>query len=124
MKAYQLGAMEMRFAELIWRHEPVSSGELVRLCEAELCWKKSTTYTMLRRLCQRNLFQNDNGTVTARMSKQEFQALQSEQFLEETFHGSLPQFLTAFTTRKKLSGKEIDELQQLIDQSKERSNVR
>jgi BlaI family penicillinase repressor len=118
MKEYQLGAMEMRFADLIWEHEPVSSGDLVRICEAELSWKKSTTYTMLRRLCQRNLFQNNSGIVTSRMSKQELLALQSEQFLKETFGGSLPQFLTAFTTRKKLSEKEIDELQKLIEQSK------
>ena len=88
------------------------------LCERELEWKKSTTYTMLRRLCQRNIFQNKDGMVTAILSKQEFQALQSEMFIEETFSGSLPQFLTAFAGRKKLTDTEINELQRLIDQNR------
>ena len=100
MVDYKLGIMETRFAELIWNREPITSGELVKLCERELEWKKSTTYTMLRRLCQRNIFQNKDGMVTAILSKQEFQALQSEMFIEETFSGSLPQFLTAFAGRK------------------------
>ena len=71
---YKLGIMETRFAELIWNREPITSGELVKLCERELEWKKSTTYTMLRRLCQRNIFQNKDGMVTAILSKQEFHA--------------------------------------------------
>jgi predicted transcriptional regulator len=115
---YKLGAMETRFAELIWDNEPISSGELVKLCERELDWKKSTTYTMLRRLCQRGIFQNKGGAVSSLMSRQEFNALQSERFVEETFDGSLPQFLAAFTMRKKLSPKEIDELQKLIDEKR------
>ncbi len=115
---YKLGIMETRFAELIWNREPITSGELVKLCERELEWKKSTTYTMLRRLCQRNIFQNKDGMVTAILSKQEFQALQSEMFIEETFSGSLPQFLTAFAGRKKLTDTEINELQRLIDQNR------
>jgi len=118
MVEYRLGAMETRFAELIWDNEPISSGELVRLCEKELAWKKSTTYTMLRRLCQRGIFQNVNGTVPALMSRQEFYALQSEKFVEETFEGSLPKFLAAFTLRKKLTEKEIKELQKLIDEKR------
>ena len=112
MEDYKLGAMETRFAELIWQRAPISSGELVKLCEKELGWKKSTTYTMLRRLCQRGIFQNQNGAVTALLSEREFHALQSEKFVEETFDGSLPQFLAAFTTRKKLSDREIEALQQ------------
>lgn len=112
---YKLGAMETRFADLIWDNEPLASGELVKLCEKELEWKKSTTYTILRRLCERGIFQNKDGAVTSLISKQEFFALQSEQFLQETFDGSLPQFLTAFTTRKTLSKKDIDELQRFID---------
>ena len=115
---YKLGIMETRFAELIWNREPITSGELVKLCERELEWKKSTTYTMLRRLCQRNIFQNKDGMVTAILSKQEFQALQSEMFIEETFSGSLPQFLTAFAGRKKLTDTELNELQRLIDQNR------
>lgn len=118
MVDYKLGIMETRFAELIWNREPITSGELVKLCERELEWKKSTTYTMLRRLCQRNIFQNKDGMVTAILSKQEFQALQSEMFIEETFSGSLPQFLAAFAGRKKLTDTEINELQRLIDQNR------
>lgn len=118
MVDYKLGIMETRFAELIWNREPITSGELVKLCERELEWKKSTTYTMLRRLCQRNIFQNKDGMVTAILSKQEFQALQSEMFIEETFSGSLPRFLTAFAGRKKLTDTEINELQRLIDQNR------
>lgn len=111
----RLGAVEARFADLIWAHEPLSSGELVKLCEKELHWKKSTTYTVLRRLCERGLFRNDGGTVTSLLSKEQFSAMQSEQFVEETFEGSLPRFLAAFSTRRKLSDKEIDALQALID---------
>ncbi len=118
MAEYKLGMMEMRFADLIWNSEPLSSGELVKLCEKELSWKKSTTYTILRRLCERGIFRNRDGTVTSRISKQEFNAMQSEKFLEETFDGSLPQFITAFAMRKKLSNKEIDVLQKFIDENR------
>lgn len=118
MKNYKLGVMETRFADLIWDNEPVSSGDLVKLCEKELTWKKSTTYTMLRRLCERGIFQNKDGIVSSLMSKREFNALQSERFVEETFDGSLPQFLAAFTSRKRLSEKEINELQKLIDEKR------
>lgn len=111
---YKLGAIESRFADLIWNNEPIISGDLVKLCEKELAWKKSTTYTVLRRLCERKIFQNRNGTVTSLLSRQEFYALQSEQFVEEAFEGSLPQFLAAFTTRKKLTDKEMEELEKLI----------
>lgn len=115
MEDYKLGAMETKFAELMWNNEPISSGDLVKLCEQELSWKKSTTYTMLRRLCERSIFQNKNGVVSSLMSKQELHALQSERFVEETFGGSLPKFLAAFAARKKMSEKEIDELQALIN---------
>lgn len=118
MSEYKLGAIESRFADLIWQNEPLTSTELVKLAERELNWKKSTTYTVLRRLCERGMFQNQNGTVTSLISKQEFYALQSEKFIEDTFSGSLPAFLAAFTTRKKLSEEEIDQLQKLIDQSR------
>lgn len=118
MEDYKLGMMETKFAELMWLNEPISSGDLVKLCERELTWKKSTTYTMLRRLCDRGIFQNKDGTVSSIISKREFAALQSEKFVEETFDGSLPQFLAAFTLRKKLSEKEIDELQRLINEKR------
>lgn len=118
MAEIRLGAMETRFADLIWDKEPLSSSELVKLCETELSWKKSTTYTILRRLCERGIFQNIDGMVSSQLSRQEFYALQSERFVEETFDGSLPEFLTAFASRKKLSEREINELQKLIDDSR------
>lgn len=114
MSDLTMGAIESRFADIIWEREPVSSTELVKLAQQELGWKKSTTYTVLRRLCERGIFQNHDGAVTSRISRQEFYAVQSEQFVEETFSGSLPAFLTAFTTRKKLSEDEITELENLI----------
>ena len=115
MEYRKLGVVETRFAELIWSHAPISSGELVKLCLQELEWKKSTTYTVLKRLCQRGLFQNADGVVTSLVSREEYYALQSERFVEDTFAGSLPAFLAAFTARKKLSEKEIAQLQALID---------
>ena len=118
MSELKLGAIESRFADIIWQNEPLSSTELVKLAEGELSWKKSTTYTVLKRLCERGIFQNQNGTVTSRISKEEFYAVNSEEFVEDTFSGSLPAFLAAFTTRKKLSEAEIDQLQKLIDQSR------
>lgn len=118
MTDYKLGVMETKFAELIWEHEPIPSGELVKLCEKELGWKKSTTYTMLRRLCQRKIFINQDGIVSEVLSKQAFHSLQSEMFVEETFDGSLPKFLAAFTMHKKLSDKEINELQQIINRNR------
>lgn len=118
MEEYKLGAVEARFADLIWRHEPLTSGELVQLCRQELDWKKSTTYTVLKKHCDRGLFQNQDGVVTSLLSREEFAALQSERFVEEAFDGSLPAFLASFTKRKKLSPKEVEELQRLIDESK------
>lgn len=118
MSELKMGVIESRFADMIWQSEPVSSTELVKLAAQELNWKKSTTYTVLKRLCERGLFQNQDGTVTSLMSRQDFYARQSEQFVEETFDGSLPAFLAAFTARKKLSENEINELQALIDQSR------
>lgn len=118
MEDYKLGAIESRFADLIWQRAPLPSGELVKLCQQELSWKKSTTYTVLKKLCDRGLFCNEHGTVSAVLSREEFQALQSERFVEETFDGSLPAFLAAFTSRKKLSPEEAAQLQRLIDQSR------
>ena len=119
MEKYKLGEMEQKFADLIWENEPISSRALTELCEKAFSWKRTTTYTMLKRLCEREIFQNDRGTVTSLMSKSEFGAAQGEQFLTETFDGSLPRFLAAFTRRKKLSEKEIKEIQKLIDDHRE-----
>ncbi|MBP3701082.1 MAG: BlaI/MecI/CopY family transcriptional regulator [Lachnospiraceae bacterium] len=116
MDDMKLGAIESRFANMIWEREPIPSGELVKLCADELNWKKSTTYTVLRKLCDRGIFQNQDGTVTSLISRQDFYARQSEQIINETFDGSLPAFVAAFTTRQKLSDNDIAELQRLIDQ--------
>ena len=119
MEPYKLGDMEQRFADLIWEKEPVSSGELAKLCEEAFGWKRTTAYTMLKRLCLRGIFENEKGTVRALMSKEEFLSYQGEQFLEEHFDGSLPKFLTAFSRRKGLSGREIAELKRLIEEYEE-----
>ncbi|MCC5908919.1 MAG: BlaI/MecI/CopY family transcriptional regulator [Clostridiaceae bacterium] len=118
MKEYKLTDMEGKFADIIWDHEPIPSGTLVKLCEAELDWKKSTTYTMLKRLEGKKIFENDNGMVKSLITKDDFYAEQSKQFVEQTF-GSLPKFLAAFSRSKKMSDKEIDELQRLINEHKE-----
>ena len=119
MEDLRLGVVESKFADIIWRDEPLSSGELVKICEKELCWKKPTTYTVLRKLCERGIFKNENGTVSSLISKQDFFAMQSEKFVEETFEGSLPAFVAAFTKRKSLSKKEIAEIRKLIDSYEE-----
>lgn len=115
MDEKKLGTVESKFADIIWSHEPLHSRELVKLCEAELNWKKPTTYTVLRRLCERGIFQNEGGMVTSLIGREEFYALQSERFVEETFSGSLPAFLAAFTKRKRLSAAEIAEIRRMID---------
>lgn len=118
MAEYKLGEIEMKFAEIIWGNEPLSSGELARLCEQELGWKKSTTYTILKRVCERGLFQNEGGIVSSLVSKEEFLANKSEQFVQETFAGSLPGFVAAFTAQRKLSDEEIAQLQEIIEKSR------
>jgi len=100
MNEYQLGTVEARFADIIWTHEPLSSSELAKMAEGELGWKKSTTYTVLKRLCDKGIFKNEGGSVTSQITRDEFYALRSEKFVEETFEGSLPAFLAAFTSRK------------------------
>ena len=115
MEGKRLGPVELRFAELIWEHAPLSSTELVRLCAAELDWKKSTTYTVLKKLCERGLFQNDGGTVRVVKTREEYDSAQSARFVEDAFSGSLPAFLAAFTAGKPLTEQEIDEIQRMID---------
>lgn len=109
-----LGVVEGRFADIIWSNEPVSSSEIVKLAEKELGWKKSTTFTVLRRLCDKGIFINNKGTVTSLISKQDFFSMQSKKFVDDTFGGSLPAFIAAFSKRKKLSQEEIDELKKMI----------
>ena len=111
----KLGAVESKFADLVWEHAPLGSGELVKLCEKELNWKKPTTYTVLRKLCERGLFQNVGGVVSPLMSREDYYARQSEEFVAETFGGSLPGFIAAFTQRKKLTAEEAAEIRRLIE---------
>ena len=118
MTQYKLGEVESAFAALIWDNEPLTSSRLVELCADRLDWKKSTVYTVLRRLCQRGIFQNEGGTVTSLIGREEFAARQSEEFVDQAFDGSLPKFLTAFASRKKLSQKELEQLQRLIDENR------
>ena len=115
MADYKLGEIETIFADIIWDNEPLSSRRLAELAQERLDWKRTTTYTILKRLCDRELFQNEGGKVTSLVSREEFYARQSEIFVEETFHGLLPAFLAAFGSRKKLSDSEIDELQKVIN---------
>lgn len=117
MNEYKLGVIEGRFADLIWENAPIPSGELVRLCEQKLNWKKSTTYTVLRRLCERGLFRNENGVVTPLMTKEQYETRCSQTFVQEAFSGSLPRFLAAFTGGGKLGKREAEVLKKLIDES-------
>lgn len=115
MDERKLGVVEARFADMIWANAPVSSSALAQLALHQLQWKKSTTYTVLKRLCDRGIFRNDQGTVFSLISREEFYAMQSERFVEETFEGSLPAFVAAFGSRRKLSDSEIEQLQRIID---------
>ena len=115
MSDIELGAVQERFADIVWKYEPVGSGELVKLCEKELHWKKPTTYTVLRKLCEKGLLQNENGIVTSRISRDDFYASKSEQIIEESYQGSLPAFIAAFISRKEISAEEAEEIQKMID---------
>ena len=119
MAEIQLGAVEARFADIIWEREPVTSAELIKLAAAELIWKRTTTHTVLRRLCDKGLFQNNNGVVTSLLTRQEFYARHSKKYVDETFAGSLPAFLAAFTSEKRLTAEEITEIRELIDRAGE-----
>jgi predicted transcriptional regulator len=119
MKGYKLSRSEARFADLVWEHEPIVSGELVKLCEKELAWKKSTTYTVLKNLCQKGIFQNERTIVSSLIKKEEFYSIQSRHYVEDTFGGSLPKFLTAFIGGKKMDARQVEELKKLIDAHKE-----
>ena len=118
MLFYIMTETEQQFAEIIWDNEPLGSGQLVKLAFQKLNWKKSTTYTVLKKLCEKGIFQNVGGIVTSLISKQKFFAATSEQFVEETFGGSLPAFIAAFTSGRKLTEKEVEEIQKMIDEYK------
>ncbi len=111
----ELGEVQARFADIVWAHAPIPSGELVKLCEKELNWKKPTTYTVLRKLCEKGLFTNVDGLVRVKITREQFYSAQSEQFVEESFSGSLPAFIAAFTARKRLTDAEADEILKMIE---------
>lgn len=115
MKDMELGAVQERFADIVWAHEPISSGDLVKVCEKELNWKKPTTYTVLRKLCEKGLLQNVNGIVTSRITREDFYAQKSRQIIEESYSGSLPAFISAFVSGKKLTAEEAEEIQKMIE---------
>lgn len=115
MAEIKMGVVESRFADIIWANEPLHSRDLVKLCQKELNWNRSTTYTVLRKLCERGIFQNNGGMVSSVLSKDEFHAVQSERFVEETFEGSLPAFIAAFTQRKAISEEEAAQIRRMID---------
>ncbi len=112
----RLGAVESQFADIIWKNAPLSSRDLVKLCQQQLEWKKSTTYTVLKKLCDRGIFQNEDGLVTPLVSRQEFHARQSQRFVEETFQGSLPAFISAFASGKKLSPQDVRDIRRMLDE--------
>lgn len=119
MEQLKLCESEYRFASIVWENEPLGSGELVKICEQELGWKKSTTYTILKKLCERGILQNENTMVASLIKQEQVQKFESEQFINRTFRGSLPQFITAFMNDKTLSKQQADELKKLIDSYKE-----
>ena len=115
MDMMRLGAVEARFVDLVWDNAPLTTRQLVNLCADELNWKRTTTYTVLKKMCLRGILNAENKMVTVLIPKDEFHAMQSEQFVEQTYQGSLPAFIAAFTTRKQLSKEDLDEIQKLID---------
>lgn len=120
MVELQLGVIEARFADMIWEHEPVTSSELVKLAAETFSWKRTTTHTVLKRLCDKGLFENNNRTVTSLISRPQFHAMQSRKFVEDTFDGSLPAFVAAFTKEKSLTPEETAQIRAMIDQAQER----
>ena len=118
MEKTKHGAVEGRFADLIWASAPTTTTVLIALAKEKLEWKRTTTYTVLERLCERGLFELENGTVTALVSREEFYARQSREYVEEAFDGSLPAFVAAFSRSRRLDDKEIEALQKLIDESR------
>jgi BlaI family transcriptional regulator, penicillinase repressor len=116
---YSMTDAERKFAELIWKNEPINSGDLVRLCADRFDWKKSTTYTFLKKLCEQRLFRNVDAIVTSLVSEEEYLRIQSEQFVEKNFGGSVPRFLAAFVPKKKISQKEYEEIMKIINDCEE-----
>ena len=118
MSGYKLFESEYKFMEVIWKHAPVNSTKLVLLCSEILGWKKSTTYTVLRKLCERGILKNEDATVAYLVEKEEIQIQESKELLEKSFEGSLPMFLTTFLKKESLSEQEAAELKRIIDESR------
>lgn len=117
MAEIKLATVESKFADIVWEHEPLKSGDLVKICEMELGWKRTTTYTVLKKLINRGIFQNIDGVVSAKLTRSDFYGIQGEKLVEEAFHGSLPAFIAAFTKRKSLTKEEIEEVRRMIDEA-------
>lgn len=117
MAEIQLGMIEARFADMIWEREPVTSSELVKLAAEAFTWKRTTTHTVLKRLCEKGLFENNKGTVTSRISRSQFYSMQSRRFVENAFDGSLPAFIAAFTQNRRLTSEEADKIRKMIDEA-------
>ena len=115
MADIELAYVQERFADIVWEHEPIASGDLVKLCKQELNWKKSTTYTVLRKLCEKGLLQNNDGTVTSVIPRDKFYSARSAKVVEDSFDGSLPAFIASFISRKKLTSEEVEEIQAMIN---------
>ena len=116
MEEMKLGLVEAHFADIVWQHAPMTTKELVALCERELNWKRTTTYTVLKKLCERGIFATENSTVSALVSREDFYAIQSEKFVEDTYAGSLPAFIAAFATRRRPSEQELQEIRRMLDE--------
>ena len=116
MKTPKIHESEYRFCLILWEHEPVTAVELVKLCQDQLGWKRTTTYTVIKRLGERGILKNENGQITSVISKEEAQACEIDELVEKKFGGSVPAFIAAFTKRTKISEKELDEVQKMIDQ--------
>ena len=119
MAEIQLGVIEARFADMIWEHEPVTSSELVKLAAEAFTWKRTTTHTVLKRLCEKGLFKNQKGNVTSLLSRSQFYSMQSRKFVEDAFDGSLPDFIAAFTKNSKLTSEEAERIREMIDKAAE-----
>lgn len=115
MNDIKLGELESKFANIIWEHEPLTPGELFQLAAKELGWKRQTTDTVLKRLCEKGIFKKEGKCIFSLISKEELAARQSEKFVYDTFDGSLPAFLAAFGSRNKLSGEEVEKLKKIIE---------
>lgn len=118
-----MGAVEARFARIIWDNEPITAAQLAKLAEAELKWKKTTSYTALKRLCGKGIFHNDGGTVTSILSREEFHARQGQRFLDDAFEGSLPAFIAAFTQKGSISKEDLDAIRQMLDNYEQEGRV-